>query len=166
MGTRPSVSPDGLSVVYSTPMTGHGDIYRFDRKTGKNVRLTTNPEFDGYPLFSRDGKHVVFERETGGIAHLWIIGADGRDQRPLTDGPTFDFGAAFTQDGRTIVFCRSRGDVSHVWLMNADGGHQGRSQTGPGSIPCLPSRRMVAVLFSGAWRRTAIGSLRSRAPLR
>ena len=35
VGTHPSVSPDASSVVYSSPATGHGDIYRFDRRTGR-----------------------------------------------------------------------------------------------------------------------------------
>jgi dipeptidyl aminopeptidase/acylaminoacyl peptidase len=121
LGTQPSVCPDGLSVFYSAPATGHGDIYRFDRSTGKNVRLTTYPEYDGYPLVSKDGKHIIFERETNGIGHLYVMDADGKDQRPLTDGPTFDFGASFSTDGQTIVFCRDRDGVCHLWVMNADG---------------------------------------------
>ena len=78
LGTHPSVSPDGISIVYSTPATGHGDIYRFDRTTAKNVRLTTDREYDGYPLFSRDGRHVVFEHETNGTSHLYVMDADGK----------------------------------------------------------------------------------------
>src|ERR1700716_1245986 len=59
-GTAPSASPDGKSVVYSTPVTGHGDIYRYDRTTRKNVRLTSDPEYDGEPQYSKDGKRVYF----------------------------------------------------------------------------------------------------------
>jgi Tol biopolymer transport system component len=123
LGTRPSASPDGLSIVYSTPATGNGDIYRFDRTTGKNFRLTTDPDYDGYPLFSRDGKHIVFEHETNGVSHLYVMDSDGTNQRPLTDGPTFDFGASFSNDGRTILFCRDREGVCHLWAMEADGGN-------------------------------------------
>ncbi len=131
LGSHPSVSPDGLSIVYSTPATGHGDIYRFDRTTGKNVRLTTDPEYDGYPLYSRDGKHIIFEHETNGISHLHVMDADGKGQKPLTDGPTFDFGAASSQDGRTIVFCRDRDGVCHLWAMDSDGGNPRPLTDGP-----------------------------------
>ena len=132
MGTHPSVSPDGLSVVYSTPATGHGDIYRFDRTTGKNVQLTTCPEYDGYPLISRDGKHIIFEaRETNGISHLYVMDLDGKNQRPLTDGPTFDFGASFSLDGQTILFCRDHEGVCHIWVMNADGSNARPLTEGP-----------------------------------
>ncbi len=131
LGTHPSVSPDGLSIVYSTPATGHGDIYRFDRSTAKNVRLTTDPEYDGYPIFSRDGTHIVFEHETNGISHLQVMDSDGKNQRPLTDGPTFDYGASFSNDGQTIVFCREREGICHLWTMDADGGNPRQLTDGP-----------------------------------
>src|SRR5262249_8408851 len=91
LGTHPSVSPDGLSAVSSTPAPGHGDIYPLDRTAGRSIRLTTDPEYDGYPLFSRDGKQILFEHETNCISHLYVMDADGKGQKPLTDGPTFDF---------------------------------------------------------------------------
>ena len=68
LGSHPSVSPDGLSIVYSTPATGHGDIYRFDRTTGKHVRLTTGPRVrwlspllegrQAHYLRARDERHL------------------------------------------------------------------------------------------------------------
>jgi Tol biopolymer transport system component len=138
VGTHPSIAPDGLSVVYSTPATGHGDIYRFDRTTGKNIRLTTDPDYDGYPLFSTDGNHILFEHETNGLAHLYVMDADGNGQRPLTDGPTFDFGASFSADGRRIAFCRDREGVCHVWAMNVDGSNPRQLTDGPW-FDCSPS---------------------------
>jgi Tol biopolymer transport system component len=122
VGTQPSASPDSRSVVYSTPATGHGDIYRFDRKTGKNVRLSTDPEYDGFPLFLADGK-VIFLREKKGAAQIWVTDPDGNHQKQLTDGPTYDMGAALSRDGKSVVFCRMREGVSRLWVMDADGSH-------------------------------------------
>ena len=130
-GVRLSVSPDGLSVVYSTPVTGDGDSYRFDRTTGKNVRLTDDRDYDGYPIFSGDGKFVLFEHETNGISHLYIMDADGRNKRPLTGGSTFYFGASYSTDGRTILFGRDRGGFCHIWSMSADGSDSRPLTDGP-----------------------------------
>lgn len=138
VGTHPSFSPDGLSIVYSTPASGHGDIYRFDRATGKTIRLTTDPDYDGYPLFSRDGRHILFEHETNGVSHLYIMDAEGQNKRPLTKGPTFDFGASYSKDGRTIVFCRDREGVCHLWSMSADGANPRPLTDGPW-FDCSPS---------------------------
>ncbi len=121
----------GNSRLCSTPASGHGDNFGFEWTTAKYVRLTTDPDYDGYPLFSRDGRHIVFEHETNGISHLYVIDADGGNQRPLTDGSTFDFGASFPNDGRTIVFCRDREGVCHLWVMDADGGNPRPLTDGP-----------------------------------
>ena len=93
--------------------------------------LTTDPDYDGYPLFSRDGKHIVFEHETNGASHLYMMDADGKNQRTLTDGPTFDFAASFSNDGRKIVFCRDLEGVCHLWAMDADGGNPRPLTDGP-----------------------------------
>ena len=123
VGTRPSFSPDATLVVYSTPATGHGDLYLFDRTAGKNIRLTSDPEYDGFAFFAGD-RRIVFERERGNIGHLWAMDADGSRQTQLADGPTDDAGAALSKDGRSIVFFRVRGGVSRIWIMDADGGNQ------------------------------------------
>lgn len=130
-GTDPSVSPDGASVVYSTPATGHGDIYRYDRSIKKNVRLTTDPEYEGSPSYSRDGKRIIFVREKDNVGHLWVMDADGSHQRQITDGPTYDTGAALSKDGKKIVLIRMKGVVSNLWVMDADGGHQKQLTDGP-----------------------------------
>ncbi len=137
-GTHPSVSPDGLAVVYSTPAAGHGDIYRFDRATGRSIRLTTDPDYDGYPLYSRDGRHILFEHESKGVSHLYTMDTDGKNKRPLTDGPTFDFGASYSNDGQTIVFCRDQDGICHIWLMGADGTDPRPLTDGPW-FDCAPS---------------------------
>ena len=130
VGIQPSFSPDGSSIVYSSPATGHGDLYRFDRRTGKNVRLSVDPEYEGYPLFSPEG-NVLFMRETNKIGHLWVMEADGRNQRRLTDGQTEDVVPSFSKDGKSIAFCRIRAGVSHVWIMDNNSGKQKQLTDGP-----------------------------------
>jgi Tol biopolymer transport system component len=129
-GTQPSFSPDATSVVYSSPATGHGDIYRFDRIAGRNVRLTLDPEYDGCPVYSPDGR-IVFIREKNRVGHLWVIDADGSGQTQLTKAPADDNCAAFSKDGKFIVFCRVQGGISHVWIMDKNGGNQKQLTDGP-----------------------------------
>src|SRR5262245_37759957 len=102
-GTGPSVSPDGASVVYSTPATGHGDIYRYDRASKKNARLTLDPGYDGSPCYSKDGKEIFFVRELHDVGHVWVMNADGSHQRRLTDGLTYDVWASFSKSGEKVL---------------------------------------------------------------
>ena len=138
VGTRPVVSPDGFSIVYSTPATGHGDIYLFDRRNGKNLRLTSDPEYDGYAFFSNAGK-IVFIREKDGIGHIWVMNADGSRQKQLTDGLTDDGVPSPSRDGMSIVYCRVRGGISHIWAMDRDGGNQKQLTDGVwfDGVPCF-----------------------------
>jgi Tol biopolymer transport system component len=123
IGAQPAFSPDGASVVYSTPATGHGDLYRYDRHTGKNTRLTVDPEYEGYPVFSPQGK-ILFVREKSQVGHLWVMDADGSHQKQLTAGPMDESDATYSRDGRSIAFCRVNGGISHVWVMDSDGDNQ------------------------------------------
>lgn len=60
----PFLHPDGKHVIFSTnfadPKGREFDLYMCTLD-GKNLeRITTAPEFDGFPMFSRDGKKLVF----------------------------------------------------------------------------------------------------------
>lgn len=62
-------------------------IYELDH--GPLVRMTYDPRQDGYPLWTPDGKHVVFwSRQAGGAENLYLRSADltGSDER-LTTSP-------------------------------------------------------------------------------
>jgi Tol biopolymer transport system component len=132
-GTNPAFSHNGASVIYSTPATGHGDIYRYDRATKKNVRLTSDPEYDGSPSPSKDGKQIFFIREKENVGHFWVMDVDGSHQRQLTDGPRYDVVASFSKNGKTILLDRLdiNSGFSHVWVMDADGSHQRQLTDGP-----------------------------------
>lgn len=130
IGAKPEFSPDGSSVVYSTPATGHGDLYRFDLRTKKNVRLTQDPEYEGYPVVSPAGT-ILFVREKEQIGHLWVMDADGGNQKQLTDGPMDDSDASYSADGKSILFVRVKGGIGHVWVMASDGKNQKQLTEGP-----------------------------------
>ncbi len=123
IGTKPEFSSDGSSVVYSTPATGHGDLYQFDIRTKRNVRLTKDPDYEGYPVVSPTGT-ILFVREKQGIGHLWGMDADGSNQKQLTDGPMDDSFASYSADGKSILFVRVNGGIGHVWVMDSDGKNQ------------------------------------------
>jgi Tol biopolymer transport system component len=130
IGAKPEFSPDGSSVVYSTPATGHGDLYRFDLRTKKNVRLTQDPGYEGYPVISPAGT-ILLVREKKGIGHLWTIDADGGNQKQLTDGPMDDSDASYSADGKSILFVRVKGGIGHIWVMDSDGKNQKQLTDGP-----------------------------------
>ena len=152
VGTRPVVSPDGFSIVYSTPATGHGDIYLFDRRNGKNLRLTSDPEYDGYAFFSNAGK-IVFIREKDGIGHIWVMNADGSRQKQLTDGLTDD--GVPSSRGTACPSCTAASEAASVTSgpWTGMGAIKSSLRTEYGLMAYRVSRPMVHGSHSAAKRR-------------
>jgi Tol biopolymer transport system component len=135
IGCRPSMSPNSAFIVYASPRTGHGDIYRMKPDGSEKTRLTFDPNYEGDPQFSPDGTRIVFEWEEEGIGHIWVMNADGSEQRQLTSRKEYDEGPSFFPDGSKIVFTRRVGDwkfvpgaitSAEIFVMNADGTGQTR----------------------------------------
>jgi Tol biopolymer transport system component len=79
------------------------------------------------PVFSADGRRIVFERFRHGSNDLYRMRADGSHKVRLTHSAAYESGASFSPNGRKIVFARSReGGNSNLWTMRAGGGHQRR----------------------------------------
>ncbi len=139
-GGAPSVSPDGQSVVFSSPSTGHGDIYCVAREG--LTRLTRSEEFEAQPLYSPSGNKIAYERESGGWRHVWIMNADGSNQAQLTSGRRLDFPIAVSRDGQKLYFGRALpttglGREVVYYVMDLDGRNL-RPQS-PQPRPAAPS---------------------------
>jgi Tol biopolymer transport system component len=71
---------------------------------GTSTRFTFDAN-DAYPVWSPDGKYIVFTSNRGGTWDLYIKPADGSGEEKLllkTDEPRFPDG--FTRDGRFLLF--------------------------------------------------------------
>ncbi len=129
LGARPTMSPDGSLIVYSSPATGHGDIYRINADGSHRVRLTSDPSYEGSPMFSFDGARICYMREENGFGHVWIMDRAGKNQKQLTQSRESDEDPSFSHDGRKIVFSRryrdpllgSSGSIVELYLINTDG---------------------------------------------
>ena len=50
------ISPDGSKIAF----TYKGNIYIVPTEGGRAFQLTTNPSYDSDPIWTPDGKHIVF----------------------------------------------------------------------------------------------------------
>ena len=134
-GAHPSISPDGSNILYTTPRTGHGDIYRVSRDGSKTQRLTSGPTCECDPQYSPDGREIVFIREDEDVGQIWTMNADGSAQRQLTRSPGDNNTPAFSPDGSRIVFARYVRDRKfrpgtarslEIFVMDADGSNETR----------------------------------------
>ncbi len=64
--------------------TEAGDVYVMNADGSGGWRLTRNPEWDGYPAWSPDGRRIAYDSERSGHVALYLMKADGSGKRRLT----------------------------------------------------------------------------------
>lgn len=68
--------PAGRSVVFATSVHGHRnyEVYMMNVDTGKIQRVTYSPRFDGLPVFSPDGKKMMWTTQRGpsGMSQVFL----------------------------------------------------------------------------------------------
>jgi serine/threonine protein kinase len=105
------LSPDGLRAAFSATDGTNRDVFIFDLARSVRTRLTNDPEFDGAPVWSPDGKEIAFRSSRTGLGDVYIQAADGSTPPTVAvAGPQADFPRAWSPDGKTILFVRQTGD--------------------------------------------------------
>ena len=70
--------------------------------------MSRNPLSDSSPVFSADGREIVFARDTYGRAQLYRMDIDGGGQRRVTDAPGYEMSPAVSPDGVHLAFAGDR----------------------------------------------------------
>jgi TolB protein len=88
-------------------------------------RLTHDGHFKQRPVWSPDGKQVVFSRHRGGKIGLVVMAADGSDEKTITTGKLPQYDACWSPDGRRLAFTHvpqsgTQGNLD-VYLVKPDG---------------------------------------------
>lgn len=68
-----AISPDGTTIAF----TYKGDIFTVPVTGGKAVQVTTSPDYDSNPVWSPNGKKIVFSSDRYGTDDLFIVDAQG-----------------------------------------------------------------------------------------
>ncbi|NOR19099.1 MAG: hypothetical protein GQ538_03315, partial [Xanthomonadales bacterium] len=97
-----SVSPDGKTVLYRKVIDAAGfnwslgsiernsEIFIADLDGGNARNISRNAAFDGWPVWSPDGKYIAFASNRSGPANtgqIWLMKPDGSQLRMLSQGP-------------------------------------------------------------------------------
>ena len=118
-----TISPDGKRVAFerADPQTQNRDIWLLDTARGAVTRFTSDPAWEAFPIWSPDGRRIIFTSNRSGVFDLYQKASDGTGEEELLykssegKGPT-----GWSPDGRFLVFY-SLGQPTHVRLLAASG---------------------------------------------
>lgn len=126
-------SPDGSRVAYvSAPDGTNPDVFVADADGGNPMRLKNATAVKIGPVWTPDGKHIVYTSSQTGSFQVWIMDADGKNPKQLTQGPATNFEPSVSPDGGTIAFTSTRDKNYDVYLMAIDGTNQRNVTQTPG----------------------------------
>jgi tRNA A-37 threonylcarbamoyl transferase component Bud32 len=118
---HPRLSPDGTRVVLSISSDQDMDLWMWDLRRETLTRLTFAQGNDWFPLWTPDGRRIVFSSAgAGGSISLFWIPADGTGKpESLTSGGDY-FATGVSPDGTQVVLHQNtqtaRGDLLKMSL--------------------------------------------------
>lgn len=128
LGTMAAVSPDGLTIAFSSYDAGAGFGIYLMGADGTGVRkFLQRSSYDGRPAWSPDGRRLAFESlnegPDGAYDRIWLVNADGTGLRQVspdtgTSVHVFDSAPTWFPDGHRILYDRS----GHLFIVDADQG--------------------------------------------
>jgi len=83
--------------------------------------LTTGLSIDRQPVYSPDGKAVMFSSNRGGTLDLWEVSVETGEMHRVTDDPEDDWDPEYGPDGRSIFWCSGRSGAFEIWAARRDG---------------------------------------------
>jgi Tol biopolymer transport system component len=102
---NPTFSPDGRKVAFSGIRGNQSDIFVYDLESGEITNLTSDSFYDGAPVYSPDGKWLVYSSIGKEHAKLYRLNlANPKERFQLTSGEWNDIDAWFTPDGKRLFF--------------------------------------------------------------
>lgn len=120
---NPAISPDGTEVAANRmdPQTGTWHVWVIDVARGNAAsRLTTDPGSDFDPVWSPDGREIVYASERGERLAFYRQSVSGGASAPLLDvtKATFAVPSDWSRDGRYILYHQLLGAPPwSVWAL-------------------------------------------------
>ncbi|HEU5171752.1 MAG TPA: Ig-like domain-containing protein [Gemmatimonadales bacterium] len=131
--SQPVFSPERTRIAFSSnraALDANYDVYVMNADGTDVRRLTTARGNDGEPVWTPDGRHLVFSSTRDGAPQLYVVPADSGEARPLTAATGGNQSPAVAPDGRTVAFVSLRDGGPRIYRIGLDGQGEARVTTG------------------------------------
>lgn len=106
---KSSISPDGESIAFSYK----GDIFTVPTSGGRALQITSNSAYDSDPMWTADGKQIVFSSYREKSKDIYVTGANGGTPKRLTFHPGNETPMAVLKDGKIIFAASIEQDIRY-----------------------------------------------------
>jgi len=83
--------------------------------------LTSGLSIDRQPVYSPDGRSVMFSSNRGGVINVWEVSVESGEMHRVTDSRTDDMDPEYGPDGQSIFWSSTRGGAFEIWTARRDG---------------------------------------------
>jgi eukaryotic-like serine/threonine-protein kinase len=136
-----SLAPDGHTAAFARTVDGNKDLWLIDLDRGLPRRFTSNKAWDGLPIWSPDGKRLVFSTLRKGVLDLYQRPADETEpETPLMESGEGKIAHDWSMDGRYILYQSSNPQTSDdIWAMPLFGDRKPAPVVRTASLECCPN---------------------------
>jgi len=126
------MSPDGKRLAVDIIEKGNLDVWVYDRERETNTRLTNTAGTDAWPIWTPDGKSVIFSSARhGGAENLYWMRADGAGEPVrLLQSDVLQAAASISDDGALLFTERQAETGVDVWTVRIEHLHTGTPKAG------------------------------------
>jgi dipeptidyl aminopeptidase/acylaminoacyl peptidase len=130
-----SWAPNGDAIAFSALRNGQFDLWEVRVADGRITRLTNDPVWETYPVWTPDGRTVVYVRSDDRWADHDVMAlprAGGAPRAVASDRDLFDYGTMgarsrfgypiVSPDGRQVLFPSHRNGWINYWIADLAGG--------------------------------------------
>jgi len=121
--SAPSLSPDGRFIALDRTMDIRRDIWLLETARGVLRRLTFDPDEDNSPIWSPDGRRLVFTSNRQGTGALYEMSTSGNgDEKPFLPTHLPGRAADWSPDGRFLLFRTQDAKTKYdLWALPMNG---------------------------------------------
>jgi serine/threonine-protein kinase len=155
--SNPRFSPDGKRLAIQIHDAGQEDIWVYDLASDTRTQLTFDPGDDAYPVWTPDGKRIVFssERDKTKGANLYWMNADGTGEPTrLTESPNLQVPMSWHPGGKYLSFFEARPGSSYdLMILPMEGDAVSGLKPGTPTVFLSTKAREAMPMFSpdGHW---------------
>jgi serine/threonine-protein kinase len=116
--SNPRLSPDGKRLAVGVREGSAQDISVYDPQRGTTTKLTFGGGIYDFPVWSPDGRFLVFASLGNGI--FWARADGGGQPQPLTQSKTIQIPCSFPRDGKRLAYFEIAGGPLQIWTVPID----------------------------------------------